>query len=246
MKSLKILLALAILAPASLSAAFDHSHSAFTAVLKKNVSGDNVKYSELKKSPGDLTSYLDSLSKVSQSDFKSWNGDQQKAYLINLYNAATLKLIIDNYPLKSIKDIASPWKKDTVKLFGKSRSLDDIEHDMLRKNYADPRIHFGVNCASIGCPPLRNEAFQASKLNKQLDEQAKKFLNDNSKNRVDNEGGVLYLSSIFDWFKGDFVKKSGSVEKFVAPYFNDRDRKAIESGKLKIKHTDYDWSINKD
>ncbi len=244
MKTLACLFALALLAPAKLSA-FDHSHAAFTSVLEKHVDGKKVDYASLKKSPDKLGAYLDSLAKVSQSEFKGWSEKEEMAYLINLYNAGTLKLIIDNYPLKSIKDIGSPWKRKVVKLFGSDRSLDYVEHDLLRKNYSDPRIHFGVNCASIGCPPLRNEAFQASKLDKQLDEQAKKFLNDSSKNRVDANKGILYLSPIFDWFKGDFVKKSGSVEKFVAPYFNDSDRKAIESGKLKIKYTDYDWNLNK-
>jgi len=244
MKTLALIFAALLAAPMQLPAAFDHSHAAFTSVLKTHVSGNDVDYAGLKKSPDKLGAYLDSLAKVSQSEFKGWTEDQEMAYLINLYNAGTLKLIIDNHPLKSIKDIGSPWKKKVVKLFGTDRSLDYVEHDLLRKNYNDPRIHFGVNCASIGCPALRNEAFQASKLNRQLDEQAKGFLNDTAMNRVDGKSGVLYLSSIFDWFKGDFVKKSGSVEKFVAPYFNEGDRKAIQAGKLKIKYTDYDWSLN--
>ena len=244
MKSTILFLTLAILAPAKLLA-FDQTHAEFTSVLKSHVNGTHVNYAGLKKSPDKLGSYLNTMAKVSESEFKGWSEDEEMAYLINLYNAATLKLVIDNYPVKSIKDIGSPWKKKVVKLFGNDRSLDFIEHDLLRKNYNDPRIHFGVNCASIGCPPLRNEAFQASKLNKQLDEQAKAFLNDTSKNRVDASKGILYLSQIFDWFEGDFVKKSGSVEKFVAPYFSDSNRKSIESGKLKIKYTDYDWSLNK-
>lgn len=244
MRTIACLLALLIFSPSDLFA-FDQSHSSFTGILKEHVNGEKIDYAGLKKSPDKLGAYLDTLAEVSQSEFSGWSEKEEMSYLINLYNAATLKLITDNYPLKSIKDIGSTWKKKVVKLFGSDRSLDYIEHDLLRKNYNDPCIHFGVNCASIGCPPLRAEAFQASKLDAQLDEQAKKFLNDSSKNRVDASKGILYLSSIFDWFKGDFVKKSGSVEKFVAPYFSDSDRKAIESGKLKIKHTDYDWSLNK-
>ncbi len=244
MKMIACLFAIALFTPAKLLA-FDHSHSKFTEVLQKHVNGKNVDYAGLKKSPNQLGAYIDSLAKVSQSEFKGWSENEEMAYLINLYNAGTLKLIIDNYPLKSIKDIGSPWKKKVIKLFGTDRSLDYVEHELLRKNYSEPRIHFGVNCASIGCPPLRDEAFQASKLDEQLDEQAKQFLNDSSKNRVDSKNGILYLSSIFDWFKGDFVKSSGSLEKFVAPYFSERDRKAIQSGKLKIKYTDYDWNLNK-
>lgn len=245
MKIFTLLFAVALAATGQVSAAFDQSHAAFTSVLKQYVRGDRVDYAGLKKSPDKLGAYLGSLAKVSRSEFDGWSEQEEMAYLINLYNAATLKLIIDNYPLKSIKDIGSPWKKKVVKLFGKDRSLDYVEHDLLRKNYNDPRIHFGVNCASIGCPALRNEAFQAAKLDKQLDEQAKNFLNDRKKNRVDAKNGVLYLSSIFDWFEGDFVKKSESVEKFVAPYFNEGDRKAIAGGRLKIKETDYDWNLNK-
>ena len=244
MKFIKAILALSIIASASVSAAFDHSHSAFTEVLKKHVEGKSVDYGALKKSPEKLSLYLETLSKVSESEFKDWNDDQEMAYLINLYNAATLKLVIDSYPLKSIRDVGSPWEKKFIKLFGSERSLDYVEHDLLRKNYSDPRIHFGVNCASIGCPPLRDEAFQASQLDKQLDEQARAFLQDTSKNRVDTKNQILYLSSIFDWFKEDFVKKSGSVENFVAPYFEKSGREIIENGKLKIKHTDYDWKLN--
>ena len=132
-----------------------------------------------------------------------------------------------------------------MKLFGEYVNLDHIEHDILRKDFADPRIHVGVNCASIGCPALRAEAFQGSKIDAQLDEQFRKFLADSSKNRVDRKAGTLYLSSIFDWFKEDFVKKSGSVEKFIAPFLSEADRKAVLSGKLNVKHTKYDWNLNK-
>lgn len=241
MKALLLLIALA----APLFAGFDHSHALFTDVLKKHVKGDGFDYAGLNKNPDKLGVYLVALSKVSHSDFSEWNPDQRKSFLINVYNASTLKLIIDNYPLKSIKDAGSPWKQKRVKVFGDAVSLDHIEHELLRKNFLDPRIHFGVNCASVGCPALRSEAFQASKLDAQLDEQARKFLSDSSKNSVDAKGGVLHLSSIFDWFKGDFVKKSGSVEKFIAPYLSEADRKAVLSGKLKVKYTDYDWSLNK-
>lgn len=236
---------LILLVSASSLLAFDHSHEKLTQVLEKNMSGENVDYAALKKSPDKLGSYIEELATVSKSQYSKWSDDQKMAYLINLYNAATLKLIIDNYPTKSIRDISSPWKQNRVMLFGKFVSLDHIEHEILRKDFSDPRIHFGVNCASIGCPALRNEAFRADKLNAQLDEQARIFMNDPSKNRVDRKNGILYLSSIFDWFKGDFVDKSGSVEKFIAPYLSASDRKAVESGKLKVKHTNYDWNLNK-
>ncbi|MGJ8632949.1 MAG: DUF547 domain-containing protein [Luteolibacter sp.] len=225
--------------------AFDQTHAAFTEVLSKSVKGKDVDYAGLHKSPEKLGAYIETLAKVSESDFKSWSESEQIAYLINLYNAGTLKLIIDNYPTKTIRDIDKPWDQKRVKLFGNYASLNHIEHEILRKDYAEPRIHFGVNCASIGCPALRAEAFQGSKIDTQLDEQARGFLNNTSKNRVDKASGTLYLSSIFDWFKEDFIKKSGSVEKFVAPYFPAAEKSLIESGKLKVKFSDYDWNLNK-
>jgi hypothetical protein len=237
---------LSILASA---ATIDPSHAALTAILGKHVKPSGVDYAGLKKDPASLTAYLDTLTEVPGSTFKQWPKEQQMAMLINLYNAATLKLVVNNYPLKSIKEIGKlsggPWKQSVVRLFGKNVSLDHIENNLLRPNYKDPRIHFAINCASIGCPALRTEAFQASKLNTQLDEQARAFLHDSTKNRVDTKAGALHLSSIFDWFKGDFVGKSGSVEKFIAPYLDDAERKWVEKGGFKTKYTDYDWSLNK-
>ena len=233
---------------ATTSGEFDHSHSAFTDILQKHLKDDMVDYANVKKNPAELNAYLDTLANVQESAFKKWNKNQQMAFLINLYNAATLKLIVDHYPLKSIKDIGSilkgPWKQEVVRLFGKRVTLDHVEHGLLRKNYDEARIHFAVNCASIGCPALRPEAFQAAKLDAQLEEQTRAFLADNTRNRLDAKNKTLYLSPIFNWFEEDFVKKSGSVEKFVAPYFNNTDRAVIQRGGIKIKNTDYDWNLN--
>lgn len=226
----------------------DHTHAAFTVILAKHVTKDFVDYAGLKKDVAPLNAYLDSIAAVPESAFAKWNKQQQMALLINLYNAATLKLVADQYPVKSIKDIGGnqgPWKQNVVRVFGKVVSLDHIEHDLLRPKYKDPRIHFGVNCASIGCPSLRAEAFQAPKLDAQLDEQGRAFLRDVSKNKLDIKNKTLYLSSIFDWFKDDFTAKSGKVEKFIAPYFNDAERKLIEQGGLTIKYKEYDWKLNK-
>lgn len=227
----------------------DQSHAAFTVILKKHIKNNKVDYAGLKKNPGELTAYLNTLAAVPESTFKKWNRDQQMAFLINLYNAATLKLIVDHYPVKSIKDIGSifkgPWKQPVVRLFGKQQTLDYVEHDLLRAKYQDPRVHFAVNCASIGCPSLRPEAFQAMMLDAQLDEQGRAFLRDASKNHLDAPRKTLYLSPIFDWFKGDFTAKSGTVEQFILPYVSDTDRKVIEKGGLAIRYTDYNWNLNK-
>lgn len=227
----------------------DHTHAAFTAVLKRHLNNHGVDYASLKNDPGELTAYLDTLAAVPESAFNTWRKDQQMAFLINLYNASTINLIVGHYPLKSIKDIGNilkgPWKQPSARLFGKVQTLDYIENDLLRSKYRDPRVHFAVNCASIGCPALRAEAFQGSKLDTQLEEQGRAFLRDTTKNRLDENSKTLYLSQIFDWFKGDFTAKAGTVERFVAPYFSDADRKAILQGGLSIKYTEYDWRLNK-
>lgn len=229
--------------------AFDHSHAAFTEVLKANVASERVDYEAIKKNPAPLATYLGTLAAVKEAEFKGWKKEQQLAFLINLYNAATIKLVAENYPVRSIKKIGSvlkgPWDQEVVTLFGKTVTLNYIEHERIRPVFGEPRAHFALVCASVGCPPLRAEAFTADKLGAQMDEQGRIFFATKSKNSIDAAGGVLHLSPIFDWFKKDFTDKAGSVEKFVAPYFPEADAKVILSGKLKVKFTEYDWSLNK-
>ena len=183
---------------------FDHSHKLWTNILAQNVSQSLnttvVNYIAIKNNPRPLTEYLESLEKVSIKDFQLFSPNQRLAFLINAYNAYTIKLVVENYPIKSIKDIggifSSPWKKEFIPLFGENKSLDNIEHELIRKNFKEARIHFALVCASIGCPSLRNEAFVAEKLNEQLDDSAKKFLNDPQRNRYDKVNKTLELSSI--------------------------------------------------
>jgi hypothetical protein len=236
------------------SEGFDHSHTKFTEVLKNFVivSGpkSTVNYKALKKSPSQLNDYLADLSSVPMTDYKTFNKKQQMAFLINAYNSFTLKLIIDNYPVESIKDIgglfSSPWKKEFFKLWGKDMYLDKIEHKILRKKFNEPRIHFAVNCASIGCPALRGEAFTAERLDVQLEEQAKIFLRDSSRNFIKKDKKEIYLSKIFDWFEEDFEKGSSTVQKFVAPYMTDDAELQKEMVKFDVEHTDYDWKLNEE
>ncbi len=222
--------------------AFDHAHNSLNTVLKTYVNSDGmVDYKSLKANRGDLDSYLKSTAAVSESDYNGWSESTRLAFLINVYNAETLQLIIDNYPVKSIKKIGSilgtPWDVKSVSLFGETTTLNYVEHSILRKKYTEPRVHFAIVCAAMGCPPLRNEAFVAERLDAQLTSQAKTFLGQSSKNRI--EGNTLYLSTIFKWFGGDFTKGGKSVPEYIDPYI-DGDTK----GK-KIKYTDYDWSLNK-
>ena len=225
------------------AAAFDQSHAAWDTLLKKHVQPTGVDYTSFKKDQSKLKAYLKDLSGISTKEFNDWAGPDQLAYLTNLYNASTIDLVLEHYPIKSFKDEVGgkegPWKHSFIKALGKTYTLDQIEHELIRKHYAEPRVHFALNCASAGCPPLRSEAFIGENLEKQLEEQTSKFLGNAANNSLN--GKNLKLSPIFDWFKEDFIKKSGSVEAFVNPYFPDT---SIKKGDVKLSYSDYGWNLN--
>ena len=249
---------------ASMASYADFNHSTWDSLLNKNVTMTNggkasvVNYAGMKADQSKLDSYLAATGKVSQSEFNGWNKDEQLAFLINVYNAGTVDLVLTKYPnLKSIKDIGgifgSPWKQDFVTVLGKKRSLDDIEHNIIRgsKRYNEPRIHFAVNCASIGCPALLNDAFTGNKLDKQLEQVTSKFLADSSRNRL--KGSTLEVSPIFKWYKEDFESNwrgTKDLEGFLARYssslgFNKSQTADLKAGKTKISYTNYNWNLNK-
>ncbi len=269
MKKLLLIGTVYLLSLTAWSQSFDHTHAALTALLKKHVvvidggKATKVNYTELQKDRGALKNYLDSLSRVSTAEFNGWSKAQQMAFLINAYNGFTLELILQHYPVKSIKDIGgvfdNRWKRKFFKLFGEDYFLDRIEHDTLRKRgvYNEPRVHYAVNCASIGCPALREEALVADRLDKQLEEQAVRFLSDRSRNRYAN--GKLEVSMIYKWFADDWEKGYTGFDGKTAPikspeeYFaryaalladNTADRQKIIAQKAPIAYLDYDWSIN--
>lgn len=234
--------------------AFDHQHKEWNLILNQSVtwtgSISTVNYKELKSNPkAALDHYLKSLTEVQSTEFDQWTRNQQLAFLINAYNAWTIKLIVDHYPVKSIKDtggiFSSPWKNKFFKLFGNETSLDWIEHEKIRPQYNEPRIHFSLVCASKGCPGLRAEAFTADKLNEQLEDSTSRFLNDTSRNRYESTAMEFQLSSIFKWYKDDFIKAKGSVQAFVFPYM-DSVKGQVPTAILNvpIKYLDYDWSLN--
>ncbi len=249
----------------SSTAAFaDFNHSSWDSLLSKNVTMTNggkasvVNYAGMKADQAKLDSYMAATSKVSQSEFNGWSKDEQLAFLINVYNAGTVELVLTKYPgIKSIKDIGgvfgSPWKQNFIPLLGKTRSLDDIEHNLIRgsKRYNEPRIHFAVNCASIGCPALLDDAFTASKLDKQLEQVTSQFLADSSRNRL--KGSTLEVSPIFKWYKEDFEtnwRGTKDLEGFLGRYssslgLNKSQTADLKSGKTKISYTNYDWNLNK-
>lgn len=219
------------------------SSQMYAKVLSTYVKDGLVDYSGLKSNPQDLNQYLEQTSLVTKETFDGWSKNERLAFLINLYNAQTLDLITDNYPVTSIKDIASdtggPWEQPIVTLFGEKITLNALEHEVIRKNYPEPRVHFALVCAALGCPVSINTPYQPAILDNQLDQQTKVFLMDPEKNSIDTNQEILMLSPIFEWFKEDFIKKSGSVIEFVNPYFGNE---ATEE--FKIEYTSYDWSLN--
>jgi hypothetical protein len=201
-----------------------------------------VNYKGFESEKVEFQKYLDSLSAVSSTEYSGFTKEQKLSFLINAYNAFTIRLILDNYPIKSIRKIGilpgAAWKKDFFKLLDKERNLDWIEHQKLRKDFQEPRIHFAIVCASIGCPPLLSEAFIPAKLNSQLQSNMEFFLKDSTKNRYDASSQTLYLSPIFKWFQEDFTKE-GTLVQFIK---NATKQNIPDS--TKIEYTDYNWNLN--
>jgi hypothetical protein len=218
-------------------------HAIFGALLKSYVKNGQVDYTGLKIKEKQLDQYLKYLENIPPENLERADG---MAFYINLYNAWTIKLILTAYPgVKSIKDLGtlfrSPWKKEYVKIHGKTTTLDHIEHDILRPMFKDPRVHFAVNCASKSCPPLLNEPYTGANLNKQLERVARDFINDPLNNFMAD--GILHVSRIFKWFGNDF---GNDIPGYVASYAQgDLAKKMAATGKnIKIKYLDYDWSLN--
>ncbi|TAE41088.1 MAG: DUF547 domain-containing protein [Runella slithyformis] len=219
-------------------------HAQWNTLLKKYVSEKGfVDYTGFKKDAAELKKYLDLMSQNAPND--SWSKDDQLAYWINAYNAFTVQLILDNYGVKSIKDIGSkikipfvntPWDVKFINIGGKKMDLNNIEHGVIRKKFAEPRIHFALVCAAKSCPKLRNEAFVGSKLNDQLDDQGRDFLNDNTKNVVSKDKASL--SKILSWYGGDFTKTMPMTD-WVNKY-----AKVKMDKDASISHLDYNWELN--
>jgi hypothetical protein len=213
--------------------------SIFNELLKKNVTKNGiVDYSSLKKEIQKLDSYISYLEKTSPDN--SWSENKQKAFWINTYNAYTIKIILENYPIKSIRDIKkegkTTWKIPFAKVGGEAYTLDYIEHEILRKKFFDPKIHVGVNCAAVSCPKISNIAFTEENVVTELTRLMKDFINDSSRNKISKE--KVEISSIFNWFKDDFNKK-GTVIDFLNTY-----SKTKISPNAKISYLKYDWTLN--
>jgi hypothetical protein len=252
MKKAKILVISLVLTLLSVVpvAAFDFSD--WDALIKKHVS--------LKKVDGVMIHAVDYKNLKSDEKFKKLTlrlnsvreeslktRDEKLAFWINTYNILAAKMVADRFPIKSIKDAGSffspVWKKPAGHVAGKERTLNDIEHEILRK-MDEPRIHVAIVCASVSCPDLRLEAFKADSLNEQLDDQVKRFLQSSEKGmRIDKKDKRVYLSSIFKWFKDDFESRGG-VLKFISQYVSPEAAKQLVDSRIDVSYLDYNWNVN--
>ncbi len=237
--------------------AFDHDYAGYAAVLNRHVHwtadghASGVDYTALKRDQAALQVVLSDFSAVTPAQFEAFGRHQQMAFLINAYNAFTLQRVLTRYPsLTSIRELGtllrSPWKQPFFQLLGQTRHLDWIEHERLRPDYAEPRVHFALNCASIGCPALRPEPFVAAQLDAQLDDQQRRFLSDRTRNRFNAADGRLRVSQIFKWFSEDFP---GGAQVWLAQraqLLSDTpaDRARLASGDFRLDFLSYDWTLN--
>ena len=211
------------------------SHQAWDDLLQKHVSEKGkVDYRGWQKDMNQLNAYLEMLAQHTPN--KSWGRNEKVAYWINAYNAFTVKLILDNYPLRSIRDLdnGAVWDREWIKLGGQTYSLNQIEHEILRKRYPDPRIHFAVNCAATSCPPLLSRAYTAEKLEMQLEQQTKAFITNETYNKLGRK--EVIVSKIFDWYREDF----GSLISFLNQYTD-----VPINANASVQYREYDWALNK-
>lgn len=245
-----MILFLFIIAAGNLSA---QDHQLFTDVLKKHVRNGLVDYKNLKVD-NTFDKYLSQLRATNPDKF---DRNEKLAFWINSYNAFTLQIVIDNYPIESITDLhtggkiigyllgKTVWDKEFITINNKKYSLNDIEHKILRK-LNEPRIHFAIVCASASCPELLNEAFESNTLEIQLERQTIRFLEDKTRNDFDLKNKNANISELFNWFEEDFGESDEDILKFIAKYVSKNISTEILSNisKWSISHKDYDWSLN--
>ena len=248
-----------------------YNPSPYALILNKYVNDDGlVDYKSLKRNRKLLDEYLNSLTKLDPKEFEKWDQPEKIAFWLNAYNAITLQTIINHYPIKSkfianlrgfpngIRHISKAWTEKTHSVMGIKYSLDDIEHQILRKEFNEPRIHMALVCAAISCPNLRREPFTGNKLNQQLTEQSFKFSSTLTKFKIDINQKTVYLSKIFDWFGDDFIKSftpksdfgshskkiKASLNFMAAHLTNDADLDFLKKGDYQVKYLHYNWGLN--
>lgn len=247
-------------------AGFDHTHKKWTEILSAQVNDrGRVNYKALIKNRSPFDEYIKDLATVKSSEIKSWSRDNQLAFWINAYNAFAMKIIVDNYPIKpgrglkakfypakSIKQIPGAFDEIKNTAAGQKLTLNALEHEILRKIFQEPRIHFAIVCVSVGCPYIWNRAYEGGKLEQHLSAAAKRFVRNRVNVKLNLPKNEVYLSKILNWFHEDFAKFTGAtkygkyngVVSFCSQYFSLPLQKQINSTKAKIIWFDYDWSLN--
>lgn len=224
-------------------------------LLKNTSFNGRINYKSIKSDADLLKASVEGIETVSKVELDALTKNELMAFWINAYNIGVVKIIVEHYPIKkgfglntvrypanSIQQIDNVWDRPALIVLGKSLSLNDIENKILRPQFKDPRIHFAIVCASIGCPSIRSESYTAEKLDQQLSEQIHIFISDPNKIRYDTQKDILFLSPIFKWFKEDFDQVGGAVA-FIKRYDIDHKFDALTE-KTKIQWLGYDWSLN--
>ena len=229
-------------------------HTAFDRVLDAYVDAQGqVDYAALKQNADrDLVPYLELLASTDPSNL---DREERLAFWINAYNAYTLKLVVDHYPVESIRDIKpgagpsipkvnSPFKLDVGAVADTIRSLDDIEHGIIRERFDEPRIHFVLVCAAVSCPRLRQEAYTGDALDEQLEDQTMTFLRTEGKNDIPSDEDEIALSRIFKWYGQDFGASTDDLQRYLARYFDGTVHETLANAAYDVDYLDYDWSLN--
>jgi hypothetical protein len=231
------------------SASDSTRHAAFDRLLERFVdSQGDVDYAALQAQADTvLAPYLQTLAEARPS---ALDREARLAFWINAYNAYTLKLIVDHYPVASIRDIdgppdgGTPFERPVGPVADTVRTLDEIEHEIIRVRFDEPRIHFALVCAAKSCPRLRREAYTGPQLDAQLDAQARRFLHAPSKNRIPAGDGTIALSRILKWYGSDFGPTPTAVQRALAPYFKGTVRDSLGEGAYEVRYRPYDWTLN--
>ena len=238
------------------SSKIDREHAAWTTVLKARVRNGRFDYAREQKNDRQVVAYTLKLTSVTREQYDRWKREERMAFWINAYNAFTVRRVLDKYPIDSIKDLdtatESVWDQRTIPMpdfdpegKGRNLSLNDIEHSILREEFGDPRIHAALNCASTGCPPLRDRAYTAEGLEKELSLQFRAWLADPAHNRFHSEERVVELSKVFEWFAEDFRRDGKSVLGWVVEHAPKEERDWLrEERPVTLRHLEYDWSLN--
>ncbi|MEF8865302.1 MAG: DUF547 domain-containing protein [Salinibacter sp.] len=224
-------------------------HAAFDRLLEQFVDArGDVDYAALQRQADSvLAPYLQALADTRPSML---DREARLAFWINAYNAYTLKLIVDHYPVASIRDIdgppggGTPFERPVGPVADTVRTLDEIEHEIIRERFDEPRIHFALVCAAKSCPRLRREAYTGAQLDAQLDAQARRFLHAAPKNRIPDREGAIALSRILKWYGGDFGPTPAAIQRALAPYFEGSVRDSLAQGAYTVRYRPYDWTLN--